>query len=76
MIFFVKKISKKYLILFFFVTFMRGENKNMKEPSMPYLLEKMHKFFFDWFEVKRKNDGLYYSVRKQADDRLRHGYIS
>lgn len=47
----------------------------MKEPSMPYLLEKMHKFFFDWFEVKRKNDGLYYSVRKQADDRLRHGYI-
>lgn len=35
----------------------------------------MHKCFFDWFEDKRKNDGLYYSVRKQGGDRLSHGYI-
>lgn len=42
---------------------------------MPYPLEEMHKYFFDWFEDKRKNDGLYYSVRKQRGDRLSHGYI-
>lgn len=42
---------------------------------MPHPLEKMHKFFFDWFEDKRKEDGLYYSVRKQGGDRLQHGYI-
>lgn len=42
---------------------------------MPYPLEEMHKCFFDWFEDKRKNDGLYYSVRKQRGDRLSHGYI-
>ena len=43
--------------------------------NMPYPLEEMHKYFFDWFEDKRKNDGLYYSVRKQRGDRLSHGYI-
>lgn len=40
-----------------------------------YLLEKMHKRLFDWFEEKRKNEGLYYSVRKRRDDRLMHGYL-
>lgn len=40
-----------------------------------YPLESKHKFFFDWFEDKRKKDGLYYSVRKQDGDRLQHGYI-
>ena len=42
---------------------------------MPYPLEQKHKYFFDWFENKRKTDGLYYSVRRQSGDRLRHGYI-
>jgi hypothetical protein len=40
-----------------------------------YPLEKMHKYFFDWFEEKRKNDGFFYSVRKQNGDRLRNGYL-
>lgn len=40
-----------------------------------YPLETKHKYFFDWFEDKRKKDGLYYSVRKQGGDRLSHGYI-
>lgn len=39
-------------------------------------LEEMHKFFFDWFEDKRKNDGLYYSVRKNnRNDMLSRGCI-
>lgn len=42
---------------------------------MPYPLENMHKCFFDWFEDKRKKDGLYYSVRKRGGNRLSHGYI-
>ena len=42
---------------------------------MPYPLENMHKCFFDWFDDKRKKDGLYYSVRKQRGNRLSHGYI-
>lgn len=40
-----------------------------------YLLEKMHKRLFDWFEEKRKNEGLFYSVRMRRDDRLMHGYL-
>ena len=40
-----------------------------------YPLEKMHKYFFDWFEEKRKNDGFFYSVRKQNGNRLRNGYL-
>lgn len=42
---------------------------------MPYPLEQKHKYFFDWFENKRKTDGLYYSVRQKGGDRLKHGYI-
>ena len=43
---------------------------------MPHPLEKMHKFFFDWFEDKRKEDGLYYSVRKiNKNEMLSQGCI-
>lgn len=37
--------------------------------------QQRHKRIFDWFEEKRKNDGLYYSVRSKNGVRLRGGYI-
>ncbi len=37
--------------------------------------QKKHKRIFDWFEEKRKNDGLYYSVRSRGGEKLRGGYI-
>lgn len=44
-------------------------------PTLP--LESKHKYFFDWFEDKRKKDGLYYSVRTvdRRYKRLCFGYI-
>ena len=43
---------------------------------MPHPLEKMHKYFFDWFEDTLKNEGLYYSVRKKnKNDMLSLGCI-
>lgn len=38
--------------------------------------QQRHKRIFDWFEEKRKNDGLYYSVRLiNRNGRLEQGYI-
>ncbi len=38
--------------------------------------QQRHKRIFDWFEEKRKKDGLYYSVRRNnRNDRLQQGYI-